>query len=101
MKKIVILMFLFINQGVYGQGKWGKKFEQLGTTLPTPNTYRTASGAPGIDYWQQKADYNIKILLDDEKQSIIGSEQIIINIIIQTPNVCISIFNQLKNASKC
>ena len=23
------------------------KFEQLGTILPTPNEYRTASGAPG------------------------------------------------------
>jgi hypothetical protein len=25
----------------------GNKFEQLGTILPTPNEYRTASGAPG------------------------------------------------------
>ena len=25
----------------------GNKFEQLGTILPTPNVYRTASGAPG------------------------------------------------------
>ena len=28
-------------------------FEQLGTILPTPNEYRTASGAPGSKYWQQ------------------------------------------------
>ena len=49
--------------GVWGQtpAQWGQKFEQLGTSLPTPNTYRTASGAPGKDYWQQRADYKIEI----------------------------------------
>ena len=41
----------------------GKKFEQLGTLLPTPNNYRSASGAPGKDYWQQRADYDMKIFL--------------------------------------
>jgi hypothetical protein len=34
----------------------GNKFEQLGTILPTPNEQRTASGAPGAKYWQQRAD---------------------------------------------
>ncbi len=52
------------------------KFAQLGTELPTPNSYRTASGAPGTDYWQQRADYNIRVKLDDEKQAITGSEDI-------------------------
>jgi hypothetical protein len=52
------------------------RFEQMGTQLPTPNTYRTASGAPGKDYWQQRADYDIKAELDDEKRRIIGSETI-------------------------
>ena len=28
----------------------GNKFEELGTILPTPNEYRTASGAPGPKY---------------------------------------------------
>jgi len=28
------------------------KFKQLGQELPTPNVYRTASGAPGHEYWQ-------------------------------------------------
>ena len=50
------------------------RFEQMGTELPTPNTYRTASGAPGKDYWQQKADYDIKVELDDVNQKIIGTE---------------------------
>ncbi len=52
------------------------KFEQLGTTLPTPNNYRTADGSPGHEYWQQKADYKIKVSLNDEKQEITGSETI-------------------------
>ena len=42
------------------------KFEQLGTVLPTPNEYRTASGAPGSKYWQQRCDYNIKATLDEK-----------------------------------
>ncbi|GAA4361667.1 M1 family metallopeptidase [Hymenobacter saemangeumensis] len=52
------------------------KFAQLETTLPSPNVYRTASGAPGPQYWQQRADYAIKVTLDDEKQAIRGSETI-------------------------
>ena len=54
----------------------GNKFEQLGTMLQTPNMYRSASGAPGPKYWQQRADYEINVELDDVKQRIIGSEVI-------------------------
>ncbi|MFN2457112.1 MAG: M1 family metallopeptidase [Chitinophagaceae bacterium] len=52
------------------------KFEQLGTTLPTANEYRTASGAPGPKYWQQRADYNIKCELDEKNLRLTGSETI-------------------------
>jgi hypothetical protein len=52
------------------------KFRQLEEILPTPNEYRTASGAPGHRYWQQKADYSIDVELDDANQRIIGSETI-------------------------
>lgn len=52
----------------------GNKFEQLGTILPTPNEYRTASGAPGPKYWQQRADYDIKCDLDEASQKLSGSE---------------------------
>ncbi|MFT7055846.1 MAG: hypothetical protein ACJAR3_001476, partial [Roseivirga sp.] len=55
---------------------WGAKFEQLGTALPTPNEYRTGSGAPGPAYWQQKADYNIALTLNDDNQSVTGSETV-------------------------
>ncbi len=52
------------------------KFRQLGTELPTPNVYRTASGAPGHEYWQQRADYDISVKLDDERQVVTGSETV-------------------------
>ena len=56
--------------------KWQGKFEQLDQVLPTPNEYRTGSGAPGPKYWQQRADYVIAAELNDENQSITGSETI-------------------------
>jgi hypothetical protein len=52
------------------------KFRQLEEILPTPNTYRTASGAPGHQYWQQQVDYKINIQLDDKTQTLKGSETI-------------------------
>ena len=52
------------------------KFRQLEELLPTPNDYRTASGAPGHRYWQQKVDYQIDVELDDATQRIIGREVI-------------------------
>jgi len=44
----------------------GNKFEQLGTILPDANNFRTASGAPGNQYWQQKADYEIDAFLNEK-----------------------------------
>ncbi len=54
----------------------GNRFEQLGTILPTPNEYRTASGAPGPKYWQQRADYMIKCELDEANLKLKGSETV-------------------------
>ena len=54
----------------------GNKFEQLGMILPTPNEYRTASGAPGPKYWQQRVDYDIKCELDEPNNKLTGSETI-------------------------
>jgi hypothetical protein len=78
MKNIVAFVFILIAYSSIAQTSpaWQGKFEQLGQTLPTPNEYRTGSGAPGPKYWQQKADYDIAVELDDTKQSISGSETI-------------------------
>ena len=54
----------------------GNKFEQLGTILSTPNEQRTASGAPGTKYWQQRADYDIKCELDEKALKLTGAETI-------------------------
>lgn len=54
----------------------GNKFEQLGTILPTPNIYRTASGAPGQGYWQNRADYDITAYLDEDSRKLKGSETV-------------------------
>ena len=52
----------------------GNRFEQLGTILPTPNEYRTASGAPGPKYWQQRCDYDITCELDEPNRKLTGKE---------------------------
>lgn len=52
------------------------KFAQIDDWLPTPNAYRTASGAPGHDYWQNEADYVMEIELDDDNQIIYGKQTI-------------------------
>lgn len=54
----------------------GNKFEALGTILPSPNVYRTASGAPGQGYWQNRADYEIAAFLDEDQRNLKGSETI-------------------------
>jgi len=43
---------------------------------PDPTVYRTASGAPGANYWQQRADYVIETTLDVENHVVLGSETI-------------------------
>ncbi len=78
----IVLALLFFSGAAWAQSlnnpgsNHGNKFEQLGTMLQDPNMYRSASGAPGPKYWQQKADYEINVELDDAKQRIIGSEVI-------------------------
>jgi hypothetical protein len=71
-----LIMTVTVSAQKQKDTEWGRKFEQLGTQLPTPNTYRTASGAPGKEYWQQKADYKMKIVVDDQNQTLTGSETI-------------------------
>lgn len=48
------------------------RFHSIDLWLPTPGVYRTASGAPGPMYWQQRADYDIDVELDDARRSISG-----------------------------
>jgi hypothetical protein len=43
---------------------------------PGPNQYRTAAGAPGPDYWQQRADYTVAATLDTSAKRLRGSVSI-------------------------
>ncbi len=82
MKKFLFLLLSFIatitsfaqdiknNPG----SNHGNRFEQLGTILPTPNEYRTASGAPGPKYWQQRCDYDIVCEIDEPNRILTGKE---------------------------
>ena len=78
-----IIFSLCLPLGVFAQNiqnnptsNHGNKFEALGTILPTPNVYRTASGAPGQGYWQNRADYDITAYLDEDKRNLKGSETV-------------------------
>ena len=48
---------------------WSQSLEER---WPTPNDFRTASGAPGPSYWQQRADYDIEVTLDDDRRRLSG-----------------------------
>lgn len=84
MKRIILLGCTLLAVAVHAQAQiqnnsssnHGNKFEQLGTILPTPNEQRTASGAPGTKYWQQRVDYDIKCELDEANNKLSGSETI-------------------------
>ena len=75
-KKInFLILFLFLAPYISAQDNLNNsKFKQLYEELPTPNVYRTASGAPGHEYYQQKADYQINVELDEEKNILEGNE---------------------------
>ena len=78
---ITILICLFISveaQDIKNNpgSNHANRFEQLGTMLPTPNEFRTASGAPGPKYWQQRCDYDITAVLDEPNHRLNGKETI-------------------------
>jgi hypothetical protein len=80
MKRIVVSL-LVISAAVWGFAQEkndpaNNQFRQMRTEFATPNAYRTASGAPGQLYWQQQANYRIRVELDDEHQRITGHENI-------------------------
>ena len=51
-------------------------FRQLDDKLPAPSTRRLASGAPGPGYWQQRADYRIRAVIDERTDTLEGTATI-------------------------
>ena len=91
MKKLILLsafLILAVHFGSFAQeakpeekkresGHYDEnKFRQMYTEMATPNMFRTASGAPGPAYYQQKADYKMNLELDDKNKKLYGSETI-------------------------
>ncbi|MBD0402236.1 M1 family metallopeptidase [Flammeovirga sp. EKP202] len=73
-----LILTLLTSSAVFAQKEFynNNKFKQLDEELPTPNVYRTGSGAPGHKYWQQQADYVIEASLDESKHRLTGKETI-------------------------
>ena len=75
---IALINMFLLTATAFAQDRssWAGKFEQLDALLPTPNAYRTGSGAPGSAYWQQQADYVIDVAVNDKTQELTGHETI-------------------------
>ncbi|MGK0414273.1 MAG: hypothetical protein ACJA1B_002496, partial [Polaribacter sp.] len=89
MRKIALLVFsfFFVTVAIIAQENTEKKttqqghtdqnkFRQMKDVLATPNDQRTASGAPGHQYTQQKVDYVMDIRLEESTNKIYGDEKI-------------------------
>jgi hypothetical protein len=89
MKKISLFVFslFFVATATLAQDKKEKKevqqghtdqnkFRQMKDVLASPNDQRTASGAPGHQYTQQKVDYVMDIRLEEGTNKIYGDENI-------------------------
>ena len=85
--KVSFFAFLFIFSGALiaqdneetktqAGHKNTNNFKQLYEEFATPNRFRTASGAPGVDYYQQQVDYVMDIELDDANKKLYGKETI-------------------------
>ncbi len=87
-KFLIYALFFMVSGALFAQDtkaeetvtkaghKNNNKFKQLYEEFATPNRFRTASGAPGIDYYQQQVDYVMDIELDDENTKLYGEETI-------------------------
>ena len=62
--------FSFMSQAQEVVGSNQQDFDEFMNR--TGNRYRSASGVPGPDYWQNEADYEIKATLDDEAHTLTG-----------------------------
>ena len=70
------LAALCLGASAFAAEPFDDKFRQLDELLPTATTIRTASGAPGHAYWQQRADYTIRATLDEANRAISAAETI-------------------------
>ena len=82
-RNLIVLLTLCLTVASIGmaqvqqtKGNYVDKFRQMDEIWPTANSYRTAGGEPGHEYWQQRADYKINVTLDEKKHRIEGNVEI-------------------------
>ena len=71
---LISLSFTLVSQ--QNQPPYQGKFDAIDRLLEPPSPYRTASGAPGAEYWQQRADYQIKATINETTNTLEGTETI-------------------------
>ncbi len=78
--KGLVLFYLFTPLILSSQVQKGhtnkNKFRQLYDQFADPNKYHNASGAAGVEYYQQKVDYVMDIELDEQNSRLYGEEKI-------------------------
>ena len=76
-KYLSLFLVLLIPSFLFAQNKNlnYNKFKQLKEEVAPPNVFRTASGAPGHEYYQNEADYEMSITLNDQEQKINRSQK--------------------------
>ncbi|MBL8267045.1 M1 family metallopeptidase [Steroidobacter sp.] len=81
---LVVLLAMLVAGAAHAEGSerhrsaFVDSFRQLdGELWPAGNDYRTASGAPGHRYWQQRVDYDIDVRLDEQARSLSGTARIV------------------------
>jgi len=70
------LLFIALALSSFAFAQRTNKFGQLEDKWPTPSPYRNAAGAPGHAYYQNEANYEIDVILDEPGQNIKGTEKI-------------------------
>ena len=78
--KGLVLFYLFMPLILSAQVQKGhtnkNKFRQLYDQFADPNKYHNASGAAGVEYYQQQVDYVMDIELDEQNSRLYGEEKI-------------------------
>ncbi|HEX2900797.1 MAG TPA: M1 family metallopeptidase [Bacteroidia bacterium] len=75
-KYLCALVWATVMWSELAQAQTNNPFQPFSWEWPTPNDARLASGAPGPNYWQQVADYNISVVLDDVRHRLTGDETV-------------------------
>ena len=75
-QQLIVFLGLFVSNSVQSQTPVNYDQHEAFAPLFYPaygDRVRAADGTPGPDYWQNRADYNIKASLDDSLQNVTGT----------------------------